>query len=128
MCLPVYNKFMSKTLAILSMKVLEDALERFDKKGIDKAYPIAKAYSSSLIKSLKKCDIEIYAPQNRRGRVAFTHKHRYAFSHALINAGFICDYRAPALVRLCVNPLYISLRNIASCIEQMRFMMKKALY
>jgi kynureninase len=122
------RKFMSGTPAVLSMKALEAALEVFDKKVIDKSYSIANEYSSSLIKSLKNCDIEVYAPQNRGGHVAFTHKHGYAFSRALIDAGFICDYRAPDLVRLCVNPLYISLGNIESCIEQIRFIMEKALY
>ena len=122
------RKFMSGTPAVLSMKALEGALDVFDKKLIDKAYSIANEYSSLLIESLKNCDIEVYAPQNRGGHIAFTYKHGYAFSRALIDAGFICDYRAPDLVRLCVNPLYISLHNIESCIEQILFIMEKALY
>lgn len=122
------RKFMCGTPAILSMKALEAALEIFDKELIDKAYSIANEYSSHLIKSLMHCDIEVYAPQNRGGHVAFTHKHGYGFSRALIDAGFICDYRAPDLVRLCVNPLYISLDNIESCVEQIRFIIANALY
>lgn len=122
------RKFMSGTPAILSMKALEAALEIFDKDVIEKAYSIANEYSSILIKELKNCDIEVYRPQNRGGHVALTHKAGYAFSRALIDAGFICDYRAPDLVRLCVNPLYISLHDIESCIEQIRFIIKKALY
>lgn len=122
------RKFMGGTPAILSMKALEAALEVFNRSLIDKAYSIANEYSSLLIESLKNCAIEVYKPQNRGGHVAFTHKHGYAFSRALIDAGFICDYRAPDLVRLCVNPLYISLHNIEPCIEQIRFIMEKALY
>lgn len=122
------RKFMGGTPAILSMKALEAALEVFDRSLIDKAYSIANEYSILLIESLKICDIEVYAPQNRGGHVALTHKAGYAFSRALIDAGFICDYRAPELVRLCVNPLYISLHNIESCIEKIRFIMEKALY
>lgn len=122
------QKFMSGTPAILSMKALEAALEIFDKEVIVKAYSIANEYNRVLIKSLKNCGIEVYAPQNRGGHVAFMHKYGYAFSRALIGAGFICDYRAPDLIRLCVNPLYISLRNIESCIEQIRFIMERALY
>ncbi|AGC49832.1 aminotransferase class V-fold PLP-dependent enzyme [Lawsonia intracellularis] len=122
------RKFMSGTPAILSMKALEAALEIFDKEVIVKSYSIAKEYSNILIKSLKSHGIEVYAPQNRGGHVAFMHKHGYAFSRALIDAGFICDYRAPDLIRLCVNPLYISLRNIESCIEQIQFIMERSLY
>ena len=122
------RKFMSGTPAILSMKALEAALEIFDKKVIAKAYSIAKEYSSILIKSLKNHDIEVYDPQSRGGHVAFTHKYGYAFSRALIAAGFICDYRAPDLIRLCVNPLYISLHNIESCIEQIQLIMESASY
>jgi kynureninase len=72
--------------------------------------------------------IEVYAPQHRGGHVAFMHEHGYGFSRALIDAGFICDYRAPNLVRLCVNPLYISLNDIEACIEQIRLIVKNALY
>ncbi|RZI47643.1 aminotransferase class V-fold PLP-dependent enzyme [Rickettsiales endosymbiont of Peranema trichophorum] len=122
------RKFISGTPAILSMKALEAALEVFDKEVIDKAYSITKKYSIILIKSMKDFGMEVYAPQNRGGHVAFTHKHGYAFSRALIDAGFICDYRAPDLVRLCVNPLYISLDDIEACIEQMRFIMENAWY
>jgi kynureninase len=122
------RKFMGGTPAILSMKALEAALEVFDKGLIEKSYSITKEYSNILIQSMKDFGIEVYAPQNSGGHVAFTHKHGYAFSRALIDAGFICDYRAPDLVRLCVNPMYISLCNIESCIEQIRFIMEKALY
>lgn len=119
------RKFMSGTPAILSMKAF---LEIFDKNVIVKAYSIANEYSSILLKFLNNRGIEVYTPQSRGGNVAFTHKHGYAFSRALIDAGFICDYRAPDLIRLCVNPLYISLHNIESCIEQIQFIMERALY
>lgn len=122
------RKFMSGTPAILSMKALQAALEIFDKAVIDTAYYVAKGYSDSLIGALKDCGTEVHAPQNRGGHVAFTHKHGYAFSRALIEAGFICDYRAPDLVRLCVNPLYISLSDIEACIVQIRSIMEMALY
>ncbi|MFO1256960.1 MAG: aminotransferase class V-fold PLP-dependent enzyme [Gammaproteobacteria bacterium] len=122
------RKFMSGTPAILSMKALEAALEIFNKELIDRAHSIANEYTSFLIKSLKDYDLEVYSPQNRGGHIAVTHKNGYGFSRALIDAGFICDYRAPELVRLCVNPLYISLSNIESCIVQIRFIMEKALY
>jgi kynureninase len=95
---------------------------------IVKAYSLANEYSSILIKALKDFGIAVYAPQNRGGHVAFVHKNGYGFSRALIDAGFICDYRAPDLVRLCVNPLYISLSDIEACIEQMRLIIESAVY
>ena len=122
------RKFMTGTPAILSMKALEAALEIFEKELIDKAYVIANEYSQLLIESLRNLGIAVYEPERRGGHVAFIHKHGYAFSRALIDAGFICDYRMPDLVRLCINPLYISLSDIESCIEQIRFIIEKYLY
>ena len=122
------RKFMSGTPAILSMKGLEAALEIFNKELIDNTYPITNEYSNIFIRSLENCGLEVYAPQKRGGHIAFTHSHGYAFSRALIDAGFICDYREPGLVRLCINPLYISLSDIESCMEQIKFITEGALY
>lgn len=122
------KKFMGGTPPILSMKALQAALEVFDAQIIEEAHTIANEYSTILIEALISFGIEVYTPKNRGGHVAFTHQHGYAFSRALIDAGFICDYRAPGLVRLCVNPLYISVEAIESCAHQIKLIIENKSY
>jgi kynureninase len=122
------EKFMGGTPSILSIKALESALAIFNSKLIEEIYSTANNHSYILIKALKDLELETYFPQNRGGHVAFIHNYGYNFSNALIDAGFICDYRAPGLVRLCVNPLYISLSDIDACIKQIRLIVENALY
>lgn len=122
------RKFMAGTPSILNMKCLEGALAHFNVELIKKAYNQVNHYSKLLIDALKNLNIEVCTPLNRGGHVAFIHQYGYSFSRALIEAGFTVDYRAPNLVRLCVNPLYISLKDIKACINQIQLIEGNALF
>ena len=76
-------------------------------------------------------DLTCISPRNptlRGGHVAFNHEEAFAISRALIEKGIICDYRAPNLLRLCVNPLYLSHDDIETCIRYLHEIMDHKLY
>ena len=122
------NKFMGGTPPILSMKALESALAIFNVQRVQDLYQDAYRHSGFLIDSLRDLNIQVFKPLERGGHVAFTHDYAYGFSNALIEAGFICDYRAPHLIRLCINPLYISMNGIEDCVRQIQDIEAHALY
>ena len=64
----------------------------------------------------------------RGGHVAFCHDYGYALSRAMIDYGIICDYRDPDLIRLCVNPLYLSMDDMRKCIDILGDILDNKLY
>ena len=122
------KQFLAGTPAILSMSALEAALNIFSPKLIEQAHQRANIYSGFLIKSLRSLGLSVYHPTKRGSHVAFIHPHAYVIKQALKADGFICDYRAPNLLRICINPLYLHQRDIESLINQIQFILDKQRY
>ena len=120
--------FLGGTPAVLSMTALAVALELFDAELLPMLYHQALAYGSLLIAALEALSMEVVTPLSHGGHVAFRHHNGYGISRALIDLGVIGDYRSPSLVRLCVNPLYLSLADITVCIERLNEVITKRLY
>ncbi len=110
-------KFMVGTPYIFSLKALEGALEVFE--GIDikvlrEQSAILCDYLMEAIKTIAPELVCISPAQNtfRGGHIAFFHDYAYSISRALIARGVICDHRAPNLIRMSANSLYICKEDI----------------
>jgi kynureninase len=127
------GKYIAGTPYILSLKALEGALEIFDDLDMFILREKSLYLSEYLINVMKNCAPELVclSPKNpslRGGHVAFTHEEAFAISRVLIEKGFICDYRDPHLIRLCVNPLYLTLDDIKAYIHAIHTIMSHKLY
>jgi len=121
-------KYLVGTPYILSLKALEGALEIFQDLDMHSLRSISMRFSEYLISELREyaSDLICESPTDaylRGGHVAFSNKKALAISRALMAKGIICDYRNPHLIRLCVNPLYLSLDDIKTCILHIKDIM-----
>lgn len=112
------KKFMGGTPAILSMKALESSLDLFSPVLIKKTHEKLLQYRSFFIDALKNLGVVVCEPNMGGGHVAFIHCDARRIFEALSMAGFLGDFRPPHFIRLCINPLYISLSEINSCVKQ----------
>lgn len=55
-------------------------------------------------------------PAQRGSHLAFSHRHAYALTQALIARGVVGDFRAPDILRLGIAPAYLSFGDIARAI------------
>lgn len=94
------------------------ALKLFERVKLNELYQKTEEYTAKLIEQLQALSLTVVTPshQPRGGHVAFLYRHAYSLSRALIHYGVICDYREPDLIRLCVNPLYLSINEIKMAI------------
>ena len=123
--------FMSGTPYIMSLQVLNGALEIFDNISIQDVYNQCQLLSDIVIKHLVSEKISIESPLNskhRGGHIAFTHPNGYAISRALIDQNVICDYREPSTVRLCTNPLYCDITSINVFADILKTILDEQLY
>ncbi len=122
--------YIGGTPYVLSIKGLEGALHVFDHLPLEDLYARTLNYSSYLINALADLGLRVLTPKtgNKGGHVAFLHEHGYAFSRALIDLEVTGDYRTPDLIRLCINPLYLTLDDINKCIKQVAYVLEQELY
>ena len=113
------KQFLGGTPAIFSLQALATALGHFDADLIIKLYEHTKVYTKTLSKTLISLGLEVLGAEKQGGHIAFCHPYGYGISQALISHGVICDYREPNLVRLCVNPLYLTTKDLETCIERL---------
>lgn len=122
------NKFIGGTPYIFSLKVLQASLALFDRELINSIYEKITDYRYLIIHALKELNINVVSSINSGGHVAFSHHKAFGISQALMDEGFICDYRAPSLLRVCINPLYLSLVDLNSFIEALTRIIKSRAY
>ncbi len=124
------SKYLGGTPSILSLKALEGALEIFESIEQAHLYTLSMEYSDFLIRGLEALGLQVVSPKNQRrgGHVALMHDEAYGLSRALIAEGVIVDYRAPRLIRLCVNPLYLTLEDLKVCIQQIQRILETQIY
>ncbi|MDG2348523.1 MAG: aminotransferase class V-fold PLP-dependent enzyme [Gammaproteobacteria bacterium] len=113
------KQFLGGTPPIFSLQALATALGHFDAGLIVRLYEQAKVYTETLSQTLMSLELEVLEADRRGGHIAFCHPNGYGISQAMIANGVICDYRAPNLVRLCVNPLYLTTQDLDACIHHL---------
>jgi kynureninase len=102
------------TPAILSMAALDAALDVFDdvdmKRIRGKSVALAEYFIELVEERCGEFNVELVSPRNaaaRGSQVCFRHPQAYAVMQALIERGFIGDFRAPDVLRFGFAPLYV---------------------
>jgi kynureninase len=102
------------TPAVLNMAALDAALDVFDGVDLSRVREKSVALSEYFIELVEDgCgdfDVELVSPRDasaRGSQVSFRHPQAYAVMQALIERGFIGDFRAPDVLRFGFAPLYV---------------------
>lgn len=121
------SRFLSGTPAVVSMSILDAALDVFADTGPAELHKKAQALSELFLYlvdgSSVSDDLRLLSPRdcNKRGaQLAFAHPHAYEICQALIAQGVIADFRAPDILRFGFSPLYLCFADMAqsvSCLE-----------
>lgn len=128
-------QFLCGTPAVISMSVLEAALQVFD--GVDmesvrrKSQELSELFLLLVTRSeaLQKLRLKSpLAPEKRGSHLAFTHPQAYAICQALIAQNVICDFRAPATLRIGFAPMYVSFRNVWDAVSRLGQLMEDKTY
>jgi len=101
------------TPPILSMASLDSALDVFETVDMDqvrsKSVALGQLFLQLIEKELVKFGFEIACPVDpcqRGSQVCIAHEQGYAIMQALIDRGFIGDFREPDILRFGLTPLY----------------------
>tara|TARA_B100001059_G_scaffold27794_1_gene22534 strand:+ start:43662 stop:44972 length:1311 start_codon:yes stop_codon:yes gene_type:complete len=112
-------QFLTGTPAVLSMSVLDAALDVFS--DVDMMLLRQKSLALSryfhLLVQQHEClaQLRLLTPQQsaeRGSQLAYQHKDAYAICQALIKHGVVADFRAPDILRLGFTPLYLRYSDI----------------
>ncbi len=129
------QQFLSGTPPIISMSVLDAALDVFDRIALEhiwrKSVALSEFFHRCLIEF--KIDIEFslltdLQQSNRNGQLAYQHPHAYAICQALIKHKVIGDYRAPNILRLGFSPLFLSYADILEATNRLREIVQSRSY
>jgi kynureninase len=107
------------TPPILSMAALDAALDVFDDVDLDslreKSVRLAELFIELVEDKCGSFGVELVSPREaelRGSQVSFRHPEAFAVVQALIERGFIGDFRAPDIMRFGLAPLYIRFADV----------------
>ncbi len=107
------------TSHILSLSVLDAALDVFDTVDRFEVWRRGTELVSYLIEGFEALGLEVITPRlgaDRGSQASFRHPQAYAIVQALIDRGVIGDFRAPDVARFGVAPLYLGHRDVAEAL------------
>ncbi len=110
---PGVARFAAGTPPILSLSVLDAALDVFDGVDLRLVEKKARALGSLFLRQVEAFGLEAAAsPARRGGHVCLQSEHGFAIMRALIAKGVIGDFRAPNLMRFGFSPLFLSYADV----------------
>lgn len=120
---PGMDQYLAGTPGILGMSALDAALDIWSGLELDRLFEKSQnltAYFIALIEqSSRLSGLSLIKPSSRGSQVSLTHEAAFPISQALIEAGIICDFRAPNLIRFGFAPLYTRFQDVATTVAQL---------
>jgi kynureninase len=110
------------TSHIISLSVLDAALDAFDGLDRDEVWARGSELVAHLLDGFAALGLEVVTPADPNGRgsqASFRHPRAYAIVQALIDRGVIGDFRSPDIARFGVAPLYLSHADIATALAEL---------
>ena len=115
------------TPPILSMVALDAALDVFDDVDMhtvrEKSLRLGELFQQRVEHTCGPLGVELAGPrpaEQRGSQVSFRHGHAYPIMQALIERGYIGDFRAPDILRFGFAPLYIRYVDVWDTAETLR--------
>lgn len=128
-------QFLSGTPPVLSMSVLNAALELFEHVTVDqireKAIALMRFFQELKKASPELDELSLISPENdkeRGSQLAFSHPDAYSICQNLIDQDVIADFRRPDVLRLGVSPLFLSFQDIYTSVDKLSSIMKSKSY
>ena len=128
-------RFLSGTPSVVSMSVLDAALEVFDKVDMQlirkKSCELANLCMALIEQSRLSNTLHLVSPVNdaeRGSQVAYAHPNAFAICQALIARNIICDFRAPDILRIGFTPLYTSYADVWHAVENLQDIVQQGIY
>ncbi|MDX1678935.1 kynureninase [Arsukibacterium sp.] len=116
---PGISQFLTGTPAILSMSVLDAALDVFADVDMaqlrQKSLQLSSYFHQLLLQHPGLNELTLLTPvepAERGSQLAYQHPNAYALCQALIEHGVVADFRAPDILRLGFAPLYLRFTDI----------------
>jgi kynureninase len=113
------SRFLSGTPPVISMSVLDAALDVFEGITLAQIRNKSLALSSFFIRLIEQSEslgeLSLISPREpalRGSHLAYQHSAAYAVCQALIARGVVADFRAPDILRLGFSPLYLRFVDI----------------
>ncbi|MDT8429419.1 MAG: kynureninase [Pseudomonadales bacterium] len=123
---PGIARFLTGTPPVLSMSVLDAALEVFREIDVqtlrDKSLALAELFIVLVQQYPVLSSLLPAFPQEscqRGAQLAYRHPQAYAICQALITAGVVADFRAPDMLRFGFSPLYLRYEDIWYSVERL---------
>ena len=138
---PSYKKglgvaqFLTGTPAIVSLAILDSALDVFSGIEITTIYGKAIALSELFLELIKDADVlqelklESSADASLRGaQLAFSHSNAYGICRALNEAGVVVDFRSPDIIRFGFSPLFLRFEDIWQAAQMLKKILAEETY
>jgi kynureninase len=124
-------RFLTGTPPVISMSVLDAALDVFDGVKVqalrDKSLALSELFIHLARQHPELSQLLPAFPQDsaqRGAQLAYHHPHAYAICQALIAEGVIADFRAPDILRVGFSPLYLRFEDIWVSVERLAAILK----
>jgi kynureninase len=129
---PGMDQFLAGTPGILSMSALDAALDIWKDVELELVFKKSQLLTAYFIEGIEQSDhlvdLSVIKPSNRGSQVSLTHEAAFPISQALIEAGIICDFRAPNLIRFGFAPLYNRFQDVAKTVSILEEIMSSKRY
>jgi kynureninase len=129
------TQFLSGTPPVISMSVLNSALDIFDHVSIGqirhKAIALMNFFNELKQASPELDELQLISPKsaNDRGsQLAYSHPDAYSICQNLIARNVIADFRRPDVLRLGFSPLFLSFQNIYTSVTELSSILKSKSY
>lgn len=129
------TQFLSGTPPVLSMSVLNSALDIFNHVTIDqirnKAIALMNFFQELKKGSPELNELQLISPENSRERgsqLAYSHPYAYCICQNLGEKNVIADFRRPDVLRLGFSPLFLSFQDIYNCVTELSLIVQSRSY
>ncbi|MFT7244154.1 MAG: kynureninase [Candidatus Azotimanducaceae bacterium] len=118
------DHFLAGTPGILGLSALDAALDLWAEVPLAEVFEKSQLLTQLFIDLIEQApelqSLQIIKPGPRGSQVSLAHSQALPISQALIEAGLICDFRAPNLIRFGFAPLYTRYQDIATTVSKLK--------
>ena len=119
---PGIERFLAGTPPILSLAALEAAIDTFADLPMEALWAKSAAlFDHFATLAGERCPglacISPREPEARGSHIAFRHDDAFAICQALIEAGIVCDFREPDVIRFGLAPLYLGFEDVWAAVD-----------
>ena len=129
---PGMDQFLVGTPGILGMSAMDAALDLWQDISLDQVFGKSQALTAYFIQLVEQSEalgsLSVIKPASRGSQVSLTHEDAFAISQALIDAGIICDFRTPNIIRFGFAPLYTRFQDVVTTITRLEEILINAHY